>query len=230
MQLLICDDEITFCEQYKNRAEQILGEAAGVRIYTDSCIFWRELQESGGDIVLLDIDMPGLDGLEIAAKMQQMETRPILIFITSQDALVYDSFQYHPFGFIRKTHVDKELERVLLEAVKEWKKQSHRYRFRCENETVSLNTEQILYLEAMGNYLELHTGERSYRIRETMAGAQEDLAAYGFVRIHKGFLVNERAVWRIGNREVVLEGDIRLPIGKSYKEQVKEKLVRLMMA
>ncbi len=107
--------------------------------------------------MLLDIDMPGMDGLEIAAKMQQMETRPILIFVTSQDALVYDSFQYHPFGFIRKAYVDRELEQVLLEAVKEWKKQNHRYCFRCENEMVSLNTEQILYLESTGNYLELYT-------------------------------------------------------------------------
>ena len=180
--------------------------------------------------MLLDIDMPGMDGLEIAAKMQQMETRPILIFVTSQDALVYDSFQYHPFGFIRKAYVDRELEQVLLEAVKEWKKQNHRYCFRCENEMVSLNTEQIIYLESTGNYLELHTRERSYRIRETLAGAQEALAVYGFVRIHKGFLVNEKGVWRIGSREVILEGDIQLPIGKSYKEKVKEKLVRFMLA
>ena len=77
--------------------------------------------------------------------------------------------------------------------------------------------------------MELHTEARTYRIRETMANVERELAAVGFVRIHKGFLVNQKAVYRIRGDEVVLRGDIVLPIGRSRKEEMREKLVRYLM-
>lgn len=93
--------------------------------------------------------MPGLDGLEIAARMSQLPYKPILIFVTCQDALVYQTFQYHPFGFIRKSCVEQELEPVLLEAL-----------------------EEILYFEAFENYLNLHTEHTVYRIWGTMLNVE----------------------------------------------------------
>lgn len=230
IRLLICDDEIRFCEQYAKMAESILGQKASVGISTDPRAFWEELQQSGADLVLLDIDMPEMDGFEIAARMEQLPQKPILIFVTSHDVLVYDTFQYHPFGFIRKSHVERELEPVLREALEEWRRRTQRYAFRCGDERVALSLDEIIYFESKGNYVELHTEAQTYRIRETMANVDRELAAVGFVRIHKGFLVNQKAVYRIRSDEVVLRGDIVVPIGRSRKEETREKLVRYMMS
>lgn len=230
VRLLICDDEKRFCEQYAKMAGDILGQEASVGISTDPRVFWDKLQQQGADIVLLDIDMPELDGFEIAARMGQLRQKPILIFVTGHDVLVYETFQYHPFGFIRKSHADRELEPVLREAMVEWRRRTRRYAFRCGNERVALLLDEILYFESRGNYVELHTAGQTYRIRETMANVDRELAAVGFVRIHKGFLVNQKAVYRIRSDEVVLQGDIVVPIGRSRKEETKEKLVRYMMS
>lgn len=230
IQLYICDDEYIFCEKYRKMAEQILGRDPEIRTYTDPCIFWEELQQVGADIVLLDIDMPGLDGLEIAARMDQLPCKPILIFVTCQDALVYQTFQYHPFGFIRKSCVEQEMEPVLLEALEEWKKRNCRFTFRSDSQLITLPLEEIFYFEALGNYLNLHTEHTVYRIRETMANVERELGVYGFVRIHKGYLVNQQAVYRIGSNEVVVKGNNVLPIGRSCREQAREQLVRYMMS
>lgn len=230
VRLLICDDEKRFCEQYAQMAEEILGSDVSIGRFTDPCDFWEELQQPGADIVLLDIDMPELDGLELAARMGQLKQKPILIFVTSQDVLVYDTFQYHPFGFIRKSHVERELEPVLCEAVQEWRRRIRHYTFRCGDEQIVLLLDEITYFEAQGNYVELHTATQTYRIRETMANVDRALVDVGFVRIHKGFLVNQKAVHRIRGDEVVLRGDLVLPIGRSKKEETREKLVRYMMS
>ncbi len=231
LHLAICDDEEKFCGQYREKVQDILGDGVQILTYTDSRECLESLKQNQCDILLLDIDMPELTGLQLASVLQEQEVnpKPILIFVTSQDAFVYESFRYHPFGFIRKNYVDEELERVLREAVDEWKKGKKQYTFRCEDEIVALFHKDILYLEAKGNYLEIHAAGSVYRIRETLMNAEKELESWGFVRIHRGFLVNQQAVYTLGANEVVLQDKTVLPIGRSCKEKARERLMRYMM-
>ena len=230
LRLAICDDEQKFCEHICVQVQQILGLETAVQMYTDPVRCLADLCQNRYDIVLLDIDMPELSGMDMAAALQEQEQKPILIFVTSQDSFVYESFRYHPFGFIRKDYMEDELERVLREANEQWKRNRNRYTFRCDNKTVSLFLQDILYMEAKGNYLEIHAKEEFYRIRETMAAAQSELASGGFVRIHKGFLVNQQAVYTVGADTCSLTDGTTLPIGRSYREQARETLMRYMMS
>ena len=226
----ICDDEPIFCEQYSEMIRNQLEEEVKIHTYTDAQEFLDTLWKENFDIVLLDIDMPGVSGFDIAREMSSMNTKPLLIFVTSQDMLVYETFRYHPFHFVRKSYAEEELMTVVQEAVDERRRRRKNYCFRYENEMVSVSLEEITYIESTGNYLELHTTEGMYRIRGTMINAEHDLAAHGFVRIHKGYLVNERAVYRIGANEVELVGNIILPMGRSNKERAKEQLMRYLMS
>lgn len=230
LRLAICDDEQKFCDDICVQVQQILGVETTVQMYTDPVRCLADLRQNLYDIVLLDIDMPELSGMDIAAALQEQEQKPILIFVTSQDSFVYESFRYHPFGFIRKDYMEDELERVLREANEQWKRNRNRYTFRCDNKTVSLFLQDILYMEAKGNYLEIHAKEEIYRIRETMAAVQNELASCGFVRIHKGFLVNQQEVYTVGADTCSLTDGTILPIGRSYREQARETLMRYMMS
>ena len=233
IKIAICDDEPKICSVYQTRVQFILkGQKikSSIDIYTQPLEFLEALKAKAYDIILLDIDMPELSGLQLAEKIQGLPGKPLLIFVTNQDALVYQTFLYHPFSFIRKSFLEEELETVLLQAVKEVSGRKIRYTFRCGKETVSLLLSDILYLEAEGNYIRLHTQDTDYRFRETLANVERELEPQGFVRIHKGFLVNQEAVYRIGSDEVTLFDQERLPIGRSNKEQVKERLTRYLLA
>lgn len=230
LRLAVCDDERKFCEQICARVQQILGTDITVQMYTSSRRCLDDLCQEMYDIVLLDIDMPELSGMEIAAAMQQQERKPFLIFVTSQDFLVYESFRYHPFGFIRKDYMQEELERVLREAKAKWESSRKRYTFRSDNKVISLFLHDILYIEAKGNYLEIHGRDEIHRVRETLAAAQEKLMPCGFVRIHKGYLVNQEAVYTVGADTCLLTDETELPIGRSFREHAREILMRYMMA
>jgi DNA-binding LytR/AlgR family response regulator len=232
LHIALCDDENKICELYQSKLKAILDKehiGAVVTSHCDSKQFLENLHHTAYDIVFLDIDMPGITGLQLAEKMMAFDKKPLLVFVTNQDALVYQSFQYHPFRFIRKSYFDDEIEGVLLNAIEEIRKKDNRFVFRHESETISLAVSEIMYFEASGNYLILHTKANTYRCRETMTKVENELSKKGFLRIHKGFLLNQEAVFRIGNDDVTLLDGKVLPIGRSNKEVVKQKLMRYLI-
>ncbi|MDE7212104.1 MAG: LytTR family DNA-binding domain-containing protein, partial [Lachnospiraceae bacterium] len=117
--VFICDDEPEMLQRLLASVKGIWKDSE-VRVFSDGSDLQDALQKADGcDILLLDIDMPGLTGLDIARNLSGMQKRPLLAFVTSHDELVYDSLQFHPFGFVRKSHMDTELEKLLKDCVKE---------------------------------------------------------------------------------------------------------------
>ena len=116
--VFICDDEPEMLQRLLASVKGIWKDSE-VRVFSDGSDLQDALQKADVcDILLLDIDMPGLTGLDIARNLSGMQKRPLLAFVTSHDELVYDSLQFHPFGFVRKNHMDTELEKLLKDCVK----------------------------------------------------------------------------------------------------------------
>lgn len=233
LSIAICDDEASICDLYKEKVAEFMqgqGVVAKITTFHDSVAFLNILHEESFALILLDIDMPGVTGLQIAEKMSTLPQKPLLVFVTNQDALVYETFQYHPFSFIRKSFLETELEKVLAQVLSELGNGQQRFVFKNGKDTVAVLLSDILYFEAEGNYIVVHTKQAVYRMRDTMTRLEHELDKKGFVRIHKGFLVNQEAVYKLGNEEVVLADGGILPIGRSNREQSREKLMRYLFS
>ena len=139
--------------------------------------------------------------------------------------MVYDSFQYHPFSFIRKSTYEKDLEETLLRAVKQLMSQEF-ITVHKGNEIQKLLLNEILYMEADGNYVQIVTNKDTIRHRVTLSNMEQQLKDKGFVRIHKGFLVNQEAVYRMTKDTVVLKNEEELPIGRNAREETRKQLMR----
>jgi len=227
MNIYICDDE-------KKIVEDI---AALVAVYCKDCHIEKfhlgtelvaSLLNEACDILLLDIDMPGMSGMEVAKGLAALKKKPLLIFVTSHDELVYESFQYHPYGFVRKRFYKEELPKLLNECESELKKGQEHFSFRAEGKDVRLLISEIMYFEAEANYLWIYTNDCEYRFRSTLTAVDNLLKSAGFIRIHKGFLVNQKAVRTINSEEAELVDGTRLPMGKTYVEEARRELMRYM--
>ncbi len=242
--IFICDDEPEMIRRLSENIKNIL-EECGIRSFSDG---YSLLGEMGNcDILLLDIDMPGITGLDIAGRLSGLEKRPLFAFVTSHDELVYDSLRFHPFGFVRKSHMEEELPALLVDCVKELSGRERHFCFQSGGARIKLPLGDILYFEAEGNYLRVFmtqngrgepgrlpgapedAGGGYYRFRETLAGVETSLIGDGFVRIHKGFLVNQAAVRSLGADEVVLINGAHIPVGRSYANDAKRKLMKWML-
>ena len=230
--IAICDDETKICELYQERVRKVLdkhGFYASIQIFDSEYHFLEECMSGCFHLVLLDIDMPNINGMDIAKLMNGLTIRPILVFVTNQDALVYDTFQYQPLAFIRKSHFEEEIEMVIVRSFEKLHEAKSTYSFRFDSKIVQLNLTDILYFEADQNYLQIYTGDQSYRYRDTLHNVESELIGKGFLRIHKGFLVNQEAVYQMSGDEVVLNNGTVLPIGRTNREQIKQRLMRYMM-
>ena len=232
MRIAVCDDEQKVAGEIADRISGVLkaeAQEAQIDVFDAGSALWERLCSEEYELVFLDIDMPDISGMDIAAKMMELGDKPLLVFVTSHDELVYDSLKFHPFGFVRKHLLGEELPNVLRDCIRNLEKQKRDYFFQTPAGMGKVPLDTILYFEADGNYLRLVTSEGEYRFRETLYGVESALAELGFVRIHKGFLVNQAAVQMLGREELVMTSKETLPIGKSYAQEAKRKLMRYML-
>lgn len=227
MRICICDDEPQMLSDIAKKVMECLPDS-DVRAFSSGRELLLCLKTEPCDILLLDIDMPDITGLDIARHLAPGEKRPLLLFVTSHDELVYDSFQYHPFAFLRKSCFDREIMTALTDCLQELEHRERHFCFRSEGNQVRLWISDILYFEAEGNYLKLFSKTGQYRFRSTITCVENALMDCGFIRIHKGFLINQAAVRLFSAEKAELADGTVLPIGKNYAKTAREQLLRYM--
>ena len=207
MRIAMCDDEPIILDELQKFCTACY-KRAGISptwlVSSDPNCFIDELEAFAPELILLDIDMPRLTGFDIAG----------------------ETFQYKPFDFVRKSRYHEDLERVLLRAAHEVSARIDAFTFRSGSVSVRLPFSDITHLEADGNYVKIYTAADCYSCRSTMREMQEQFDSHGFVRIHKGFLVNCSAVHLLHTVSITLENGTELPIGRAWAENAKQQIMR----
>lgn len=234
IQIAICDDEKRVLDDISGKVRNAFAEInCPAEIFqTDNPFELVEhIKNRAIDVLFLDIDMPSLSGMDIAQFLIDSNANTLLVFVTSHDALVYQSFMYHPFGFIRKSHFDEEIGTVVKSIADELQKQKEYFSFKTNEGFFKVPFADILYFESESNYVNLHcAGKRykQYKFRGTITALEKELAAKGFIRTHKGFLVNQQHIFAIKGDDIELSNNQLLPIGRTNRESVKKTILRYM--
>ena len=226
MNIALCDDEAKILDETASFIKQEFPQCK-VQAFSSGESFISSTQERP-DVLLLDIDMPGMNGMEVASMLTQEKAQTLIVFVTAHDELVYDSFKYHPFAFVRKKYLTDELRNVLNDCKKEIAGRNRSFLFQTVSKTINLAQSDILYFESQANYLVVYTKDGEYRLRSTMANIEKELQSSDFLRIHKGFLVNLEHIKILKSDTLELDSGAKLPIGKSYSESAKESILRYM--
>lgn len=232
--IAVCDDEKQILNDICTRVKVCFAKKdlkAEYLCFDDA----RELMELLGrefiDILFLDIDMPYFSGMDIAGFVLEQNIKSIVVFVTSHDALVYQSFAYKPFGFLRKTHIDEELPDLTERIKKELLERQQQLTIVRGQEITRILLKDIVYIESEGNYLDIFTKKDTIRIRETMVNMERKLQGKGFIRCHKGYLVNSEFIVKICAAEVKVQycdSDKVIPIGRSYEKDLRKKILEFI--
>lgn len=233
-QIAICDDESKILNDIYVRIKACFNEQEIPAEYfctEDSKKMMEHLQKEKTDVLFLDIDMPYFSGMDIAAYLNENKLNTILVFVTSQDALVYKTFAYRPFGFMRKTHIDDELKE-LVDRIKNELNDRKQDLVICKGQELTrILIHDILYIESEGNYLNFYTKNDTIRARETMTNIEKKLCEKGFIRCHKGYLINAEHIEKLRSTEIDLQCEgvsETVPVGRSYEKEVRKKIMEFM--
>lgn len=226
MKIAICDDEAVAREEISALLETYI-EDKKVGISYEVFEDYKTLceREDEFDIFLVDYLMPGVNGLEFAKGLRERHgSRKFIIFITQYNEIVYDSFTVQTHRFLLKP-VDKEklyeaLDSSLLPAAA-----SGHISIRYGGNVTLVSVEDILYIEVSHKELYICTEKEQILCRRSISSVEDELAGYGFFRVHRSYLVNMRKVRTFNQKTIELNGDEILPISaRKYSEFCREYL------
>lgn len=228
MQIKICDDDKPFLDSMTKLVEmefQKFGIKVDIEAFVSGKDYIKQVHNTPGDIVFLDIDMPDLSGFEIAEQIMLADTKPIIIFVSNQEHLVFRSFSYNPFWFLRKTHLE-ELTELIEKAIEQIHIRKKSFSFDTGNQLVSIPLQEIVYFESDNHYVILHSTMTTYRYKARITEISKMLMPYYFARIHVGYLVNCRYITLIQKSDLILETGETLPVSRNRIKEVQDQFIK----
>lgn len=230
MRILICDDDMIFLDRFTQTLETVFKAhktPASFICCSSGIELFQRLSLEPTDVIFLDIDMPQLDGFAVAKQLQHMPKRPLLVFVSNHDSLVFDSFAYQPFWFLRKVRLEEVSE--VVKQILEFKKRSQQY-FDVVIDGVEKHffISDIMYFESDGHYLNQTMVNGVARYKAKLADFEEKLDGCYFVRCHIGYLVNCRYIKVLEKSELLLTNGTRLPISRNKYQQTQKCFLRYM--
>lgn len=222
MRIAICDDEKEIC----GRLRQMV-----LRQRTDCQVFLfdsgRQLLQSRlrFSIVLMDIQMEDMSGIETARELRMKDENTVLIFVTALKEYVFEAFDVSAFHYLLKPVPEEKFcmvfENACREAERREREAEEQVFFRTRNRSYTLFKRDILYVESRGRKVDIHTAGECVTVYATMNGLQEQLGS-GFYRCHRGFLVNLAHVTEYEPDRILLgSGDAVFMARDKYGEFVK---------
>lgn len=187
----------------------------------------RYLEEHPVDLLLLDIEMPELDGLQLVKTLQNP---PAIILVTAHRDYAVEGFEVNAVDYLMKPVSFPRFVRAL---------DRFEHSRKTGEETASdapaplyvtvdrkkrrIDPDEIRYVESLKDYIRIHTDHEKIITKETTSDFEKRLPGERFLRIHRSFIVNVDRIRTVAHDEIELEGRT-LPVGRSYKEQVMERL------
>lgn len=194
------------------------------------------------DVVVLDIQMPRLNGFEV---LEAVGTRhaPGVIFVTAFDHFAVKAFEAHAVDYLlkpfRRARFQTALERVRQgrlarapQVLTAFGPTSDRMVVRSGDRLLFVPFEELEYVRAAANYVQLHLGREICLVRETITAMESRLPRERFVRIHRSYIVNLQAVRELshaggGEYLLSLRSGHTLPVGPSYPPVIRDALARM---
>lgn len=228
-QIALCDDEVAavkvFAPQITATFEK-LGCPVTLTTFNDPCRFLESLQAGNAyHAVFLDIDMPRLDGIALGKKLRELDYSIAVVFVSSRTERVFETFAVQPLRFLRKSRFSAELPDAAREILRTLEKaKTQTVTFGDATQSFCLPVADIRYCEIVGKTLSIHLPKNTVNLRYRMSDAEEQLQPYGFLRIHKGYLVNCAAIFCIRKDCVELTNGEILPLSRRRSEEFMEKI------
>jgi two-component system LytT family response regulator len=246
LRVLIVDDEPLARERLRmllagEQSVEIVGQCG------DGLEAVKAIQRDSPDVVFLDVQMPGCDGLQVVADLAP-ERRPAIVFVTAHERFALEAFNVKAVDYLLKPfdrerfHValtraaefvrvqragelSQRIENMITDAPAPQQRKAERLAIKTDGKVVFLRPEEIEWIEAADNYVILHLADRKLMTRDTLSALEAQLGTDQFARINRSVLVQIDQVKELqpafhGDYVVILRNGARLPLSRAFRGQL----------
>jgi DNA-binding LytR/AlgR family response regulator len=235
LSVLAVDDEAPALDEliFLLESSMLVSSVRAAKSATDALHF---MHGERYDVVLLDIAMPGLDGLELARVLGRFSNPPAIVFVTAHEEHALEAFDAGGMGYLLKPvtleHLVSTLQRVAHRAADDGPGEGSLETILVEigSLTKILAREDVSWVESAGDYVRLHLrGGGQHLVRIPISLLEERWSDHGFARIHRSYLVALRDIHELRTTEghtMVGVKDIALPVSRRHSKELRDRLVR----
>jgi two-component system response regulator AlgR len=189
------------------------------------------------ELLLLDIAMPGMDGMEVARALEHATLKPAIIFVTAFDQFAVEAFDVAAVDYLLKPVAQDRLEKALTRVAEQIREKAEEgeestpwteeFWVPHRSEVIRVAAEDIDRIEAERDYMRLHIGERSYLLHQTISNLEDRLDPGRFIRVHRSAILNRDRISKLRHdgqggwyAEMADASEVR--IGRTYLKKVKQ--------
>jgi DNA-binding LytR/AlgR family response regulator len=231
MNCLIVEDEPLAADVIRDYVAQVPGLAL-VGICDDVFSAMEIMRSSKVDVLFLDINLPGLNGLDF---IRTLQTRPHIILTTAYHQHAVEGFNLNVVDYLLKPvefsrflqAVNKIFDRMEVPVIPQLSKPERKhFYFSADRKKVKVYADEIIYIESLRDYIKIHTVDQSLITKLSISDAEQLLEGFGFIRVHKSFIVNIDRITAYNATDIELK-NVRVVIGRTYSEMVARRLESL---
>ena len=225
--IIVDDDEL--CRTVVEDLINEIDDFKCIGAFENALEAFKFLEENNVDVIFLDVEMPKMGGMEL---LRNLEIQPLVVMITSHDEFALESYEYNVTDFLKKpvtaSRFFKTVQKIkaqqnLKENVSNDQNKDDYVFIKTDAKLVQIKLDEILWIEALGNYIRFHTENDKHTVLSTMKEIEAKLSIKDFIRVQRSFIVRLDKISTIEDNYVIVKNK-EIHIGKAYKEEFNKRL------
>ena len=229
IKIAICDDEQHQTEYIKMLVSKWANEN-NIKIMIDmfesaenfKCV-WSENKIF--DILLLDIEMKGQNGIELAKEIRQSDNKLVIIFITGFVDYMSEGYDVSALHYLIKPINESKFFEVLDKAVRSLNKEPEILTLEINRKNVIIPLREIIYIESSLNFIIINTADGQYKIKMSLTEIEDKLGG-GFFKCTRSFIVGLRYIQIITKKEILLTNGASIPLGRGLYQDINDAFIK----
>lgn len=224
LKIAICDDDLNIVKQMENLLEAYEKVKCSINIYTSGEELLKKHEKF--EVIFLDIDMSGIDGIETAKAIRNYDKNVKIIYVTNFTDYVSLAFSVHAFGYLNKPVKREEIYKQLDEVIAYGKevKEDTLIEFITEEGIIRLSPKEIYFFEYLNRKVQIRTLNKTYILTGKITTVSESMCKYGFLMPHKSFTVNLFYVKSIKGYDIYMMDGSVIPLSQKKSVEFREQL------
>lgn len=226
MKIAIIDDDSTMTKQIEDYLQKLQKEVDTIfelEVFHDPVKF-LEHNRMDYDLLLLDVEMPQMDGISLAKEIRKHNWKVLIVFITNMAQYAIHGYEVEAIDYVLKPLTFFDFSMKMKKVLRYYQRNREQKIILLSTQgSIPINVSTITYIEVIRHYLYYHTLGGIYEIRGVMRAVEEEMKVYSFAKCSQSFLVNLAHVKSIRGNDVVVNGE-ELPISRNRKKAFIKRL------
>ena len=228
LNIAIVDDELMFLKQLHRKIETIGLFDYKIYEFQSGEEFLINFEKGKYDIIILDVEMSGINGLQTAERIRINDKSVIIAFLTNYSEFAVQGYEVNAFRYILKSQPEYLYEKQLNSIFDEYKQKFKMYSYTNQNMSFKYKLIDIVYFEVYNRQILLHTVTDNVEYYASLSDIYEELKDFNFIKPGKSCVVNLEHIRRIDKNNLIMSNGDKILIGRAYKKEVVSQYLNFM--